>query len=83
MIYLTSGQSPHDQREMALCENRKALSICWIIACGVYIESMLKKANGKIQGPGGAAALLGIKPNTLRHRMRTLGIPFGRQQKKT
>jgi len=45
----------------------------------LHIESVLKKANGKVQGANGAAALLGIKPNTLRHRMRKLGIPFGRK----
>lgn len=43
-----------------------------------YILMALKKADGKVQGTQGAAALLGIKPNTLRHRMRKLGIPFGR-----
>lgn len=43
-----------------------------------HIRKTLKKAGGKVQGPGGAADLLGIKPNTLRHRMRKLGIPFGK-----
>ncbi len=31
---------------------------------------------GKIHGPGGAGELLGINPNTLRYKMRKLGIPF-------
>lgn len=31
---------------------------------------------GKIDGPGGAGELLGVNPNTLRHRMKKLGIPF-------
>lgn len=43
-----------------------------------HIQATLKKAGGKVQGPGGAADLLGIKPNTLRHRMRKLGISFGK-----
>ena len=33
---------------------------------------------GKIHGPGGAGELLGVNPNTLRNRMRKLGIPFRR-----
>jgi transcriptional regulator with GAF, ATPase, and Fis domain len=33
-------------------------------------------SNGKISGAGGAAQLLGTNPNTLRSRMRKLGISF-------
>ena len=44
-----------------------------------HIEAVLKKAGGKVKGKGGAAELLGINPNTLRHRMRKLGIRFGRK----
>jgi transcriptional regulator with GAF, ATPase, and Fis domain len=43
-----------------------------------HIRRALKSTKGKINGPGGAADLLGIKPNTLRHRMDKLGIPYGR-----
>ncbi len=43
-----------------------------------HIQATLMRAGGRVQGPGGAAALLRIKPNTLRHRMRKLGIPFGK-----
>lgn len=42
------------------------------------IEVALKAARGKVQGKGGAAELLGINPNTLRARMKKLGIRFGR-----
>jgi DNA-binding protein Fis len=35
---------------------------------------------GKIHGPGGAGELLGINPNTLRYKMRKLGIGFGKGQ---
>jgi DNA-binding protein Fis len=40
---------------------------------------VLKLAKGKIQGPGGAAEILSINPNTLRKRMRKLRIKFGRE----
>ncbi|MRR18107.1 MAG: sigma-54-dependent Fis family transcriptional regulator [Deltaproteobacteria bacterium] len=44
-----------------------------------HIEAVLASAGGRISGKGGAADLLGINPNTLRHRMRKLGIRFGRK----
>jgi len=46
----------------------------------IYIRRILKIANGKINGPGGAAELLGVHPNTLRKRMAKLGIPYGRRR---
>jgi transcriptional regulator with GAF, ATPase, and Fis domain len=46
-----------------------------------HIRRVLKISNGKIEGKGGAAELLEINPGTLRHRMRVLGIPFGRKVK--
>jgi len=46
----------------------------------IHINKALKKTKGKIHGKGGAAELLGINPNTLRGRMRKLGIMY-RQKK--
>lgn len=46
-----------------------------------HIQLALTMANGKIQGAGGAAELLSINPNTLRKRMRKLGVDFGRKAK--
>ncbi|MBW2219975.1 MAG: sigma 54-interacting transcriptional regulator, partial [Deltaproteobacteria bacterium] len=43
-----------------------------------HIRHVLDKTGGKVQGEKGAAALMGIKPNTLRYRMKKLGIPFSR-----
>ena len=43
-----------------------------------HIRAVLKKTGGKVSGKGGAADALGVNPNTLRHRMRKLGIRFGR-----
>lgn len=45
-----------------------------------YIQRVLSKTNGRINGKDGAAEILGINPNTLRNRMRKLGIGFGRQE---
>ena len=46
-----------------------------------HITRILKLTGGRIQGEGGAAQLLGLNPGTLRHKMRMLGIPFGRKMK--
>ena len=51
-------------------------------AVSVHHQWALKEADGKVQGPGGAAEILRIHPNTLRKRMKKLGIPYGRQKKK-
>lgn len=43
-----------------------------------HIESALEATHGRIEGPFGAARLLGINPHTLRARMRKLGINWKR-----
>jgi two-component system, NtrC family, nitrogen regulation response regulator GlnG len=39
-----------------------------------YLRRVLASTNGRIEGPRGAAAILGINPSTLRSRLRRLGI---------
>jgi transcriptional regulator with GAF, ATPase, and Fis domain len=39
-----------------------------------HIEAALTRTRGRIEGRGGAAALLAINPHTLRARMRKLGV---------
>ena len=39
-----------------------------------HISKVLEKTSWKISGPGGAASHLNINPETLRSRMRKLGI---------
>ena len=43
-------------------------------AMRAQICDALKMCNGKVYGPGGAAEMLGLNHNTLRSRMRKLGI---------
>jgi transcriptional regulator with GAF, ATPase, and Fis domain len=43
-----------------------------------HIEAALARAQGRIEGPFGAARLLEINPHTLRARMRKLGIDWRR-----
>jgi transcriptional regulator with GAF, ATPase, and Fis domain len=40
------------------------------------IESALTRCLGRIEGPFGAAQVLGVNPHTLRARMRKLGIDW-------
>ena len=47
-----------------------------------HIHNVLGIAKGKVHGPGGAAALLGVNPSTLRNKMNKLNIPYGRTRKK-
>jgi len=56
----------------------EALDLDAVIAA--HIRRVLELTGGKIHGPGGAGERLGVNPNTLRHRMRKLGIPFRRRQ---
>lgn len=46
-----------------------------------HIKKVMEMTCGFIDGRRGAAAILKIKPGTLRHRMRKLGIPFGKLAK--
>jgi transcriptional regulator with GAF, ATPase, and Fis domain len=46
-----------------------------------HIRRVLEMTGGKVQGPGGAAEVLGVKSSTLRNRMKKLGIPYGRSRR--
>jgi len=43
-----------------------------------HIRRVMHHTHGRINGPEGAADLLGLHPNTLRKRLDKLGIPHGR-----
>jgi hydrogenase-4 transcriptional activator len=45
-------------------------------AMRLHIEQALRATRGRIEGPKGSAALLGINPHTLRARMRKLGMEW-------
>jgi transcriptional regulator with GAF, ATPase, and Fis domain len=46
-----------------------------------HIQRVLELAGGKVQGPGGAAELLGVNASKLRNRMKRLAVPYGRGTK--
>jgi len=39
-----------------------------------HVEAVLERCGGRVEGPGNAAEILGLKPSTLRSRMKKLGI---------
>jgi formate hydrogenlyase transcriptional activator len=39
-----------------------------------HIVAILNQTGGVVEGPRGAAKILGLHPNTLRHRMQKLGL---------
>ena len=43
-----------------------------------HIEVALRRTAGRIEGKGGAAAILGVNPHTLRARMRKLGLEWSK-----
>jgi formate hydrogenlyase transcriptional activator len=45
------------------------------------IERALSHAGGRVYGPGGAAAILGIRPTTLQGKMKKYGIAPGSRAK--
>jgi transcriptional regulator with GAF, ATPase, and Fis domain len=48
------------------------------VAMARHIEAALTRTGGQIEGPAGAANLLGINPHTLRARMRKMGLDWQR-----
>lgn len=50
-------------------------------AMATHIKEVLELAKGKIHGPGGAAELLDMNPNTLRWRLDKLGISYRRRER--
>lgn len=56
---------------------RESMSLEAVISA--HIGRVLHMTGGKVEGPGGAARILEVKPSTLRQKMRKLGIPFGRK----
>ncbi|HWI41744.1 MAG TPA: sigma 54-interacting transcriptional regulator [Verrucomicrobiae bacterium] len=52
-------------------------------ATAVHVTEVLKLAKGKIDGPGGAAEMLGINPSTLRSRLDKLGVGYRRRERET
>ena len=61
-------------------KNDEALLITLADAERRHIESVLAHTKGVVEGPDGAARILDLHPNTLRSRMKKLGIVFGRYE---
>jgi transcriptional regulator with GAF, ATPase, and Fis domain len=70
-----------EERETPLSHGQENESLKLDEVVSRHITYALKKTGGKVHGRGGAAALLGINPSTLRNRMDRLGISYGRKKR--
>lgn len=68
---------PTDQLPLAQ-RSRASGSLSLDAAMTQHIEAALEATHGRVEGPHGAARLLGINPYTLRGRMRKLGIDWAK-----
>ena len=67
---------------VAASDTKKSLFLPLENVIRKHIINALELSNGRINGPGGAAELLGLNPGTLRSRMRVMGIPLPRDKKR-
>jgi transcriptional regulator with GAF, ATPase, and Fis domain len=79
LAFADLDSSPHPVPEHVAANKDEPLTLDQVM--GRHIRNVLKMTGGKVEGKEGAAELLGLNPGTLRHRMRKLGIPFGRNVK--
>jgi formate hydrogenlyase transcriptional activator len=76
---LLPGVSPVSAMSTALAPEVRGLastSLPLDTAMRQHIEAILTTTRGRVEGPHGAAHLLGMNPHTLRGRMRKLGIDW-------
>jgi hydrogenase-4 transcriptional activator len=76
---LAAPRGPHDlegdrRRVDAAPKLRRSQIVSLNEAMRQHIETALRAAHGRVEGPRGAARVLGINPHTLRARMRKLKI---------
>jgi len=67
-----NATQPSDNTMQPILETDNSLSLDAVME--KHISQVLQNTNGKISGKGGAAEILKLHPNTLRHRMKKLGI---------
>ncbi len=60
-------------------EHLEAGSLSLDRAMSAHIRKVLDMTGGRVEGRQGAASFLDIHPRTLQHRMKKLGIAFGRK----
>jgi transcriptional regulator with GAF, ATPase, and Fis domain len=78
---VVAGHAAHEERALSPTPTTQPPGAEEIVPEGEWrrrermnLVAALKRAGGRIYGPGGAAELLEVKPSTLQSRLRTLGI---------
>lgn len=75
-IELTSANEKLTAKDKLPRDQREYFQLDDVITA--HIKKVLTSTSGKVSGPGGAAEILGMNNNTLRAKMKKLGILFGR-----
>ena len=71
--------TPDPGRPVVRSDGRTAEALPLDQVVAEHISKVLALTEGRVEGRHGAARILGIKPGTLRYRMKKLGIPYGRK----
>jgi formate hydrogenlyase transcriptional activator len=69
---LETAEIPAKEAQLAASSPAKLPTLEEVERC--HIQAALQQADGVVDGPKGAAKILDLHPNTLRHRMSKLGI---------
>ncbi len=72
-------QPPKESEGKTSSFNAEDISFNLNLAIAGQIRKALAASKGKVYGKGGAAELLDVNSGTLYHKMRKLGIPFGKK----
>ena len=72
-----SANQAIEKRAAVVAAEEESLMLDQVVAR--HIQQVMRMTGGKIKGKNGAADLLGVNASTLRHKMRKMGIPFGRK----
>jgi transcriptional regulator with GAF, ATPase, and Fis domain len=82
VLVFENSRKPVGRKAIGIGHEKEAPSLNIDQAMALHIEEALRRSNGKVEGKGGAAELLGMNSSTLRNRMRKLQISFGRKSRR-
>ena len=74
--WMEKPEGIQSNRKKVLPSEQDSTSVTFDEMIRLHIENTLRQTRGRVEGPSGAATLLKINPNTLRAKMRKLGIDW-------
>ena len=82
-LSFNSVGKPTQNHHIEMTHTQKTIPRKLVEVITIHIKEVLDQTGGKVHGPAGAAALLGVNPSTLRKKMDKLGILYGSRYKKS